>query len=50
MAVHVMAPIPKIDVLMEDFTNIETLIDNIVSDRETATSDEKQLGSFLPGI
>ena len=34
MADTCMVPIPKIDVLMEDFTNIETLIDNIVSDRE----------------
>lgn len=29
-----MIPIQKIDVLMENFSNIETLIDNITSDRE----------------
>lgn len=34
MADTCMVPIPKMDVLMEDFTNIETLIDNIASDRE----------------
>lgn len=34
MADTCMVPIPKVDVLMEDFTNIETLIDNIASDRE----------------
>ena len=48
MADTCMVPIPKIDVLMEDFTNIETLIDNIVSDREQLL--QKQLGSFLPNI
>lgn len=34
MADTCMVPIPKKDVLMEDFTNIEILIDNIASDRE----------------
>ena len=34
MADTCMVPIPKMDVLMEDFTNIETLIENIASDRE----------------
>lgn len=29
-----MVPIPKIDVLMEDFINIETLIENIAADKE----------------
>ena len=33
MADTCMVPIPKMDVLMEDFTNIKTLIDNITSDR-----------------
>lgn len=34
MADTCMAPIPKMDVLMEDFTNIETLIENIATDEE----------------
>lgn len=34
MADICMVPIPKMDVLMEDFTNVETLIDSIVSDRK----------------
>ena len=34
MADTCMVPIPKMDVLMEDYTNIETLIENIDSDRE----------------
>lgn len=34
MADTCMVPIPKMDVLMEDFSNIETLIENIASDRE----------------
>lgn len=34
MAEKCMVPIPKMDVLMEDFFNIETLIDNIAADRD----------------
>ena len=33
MANICMVPIPKMDVLMEDFSNIEELIGNIASDR-----------------
>ena len=34
MAGMCMVPIPKMDVMMEDFINIETLIENIAADKE----------------
>ncbi|MCD8120849.1 MAG: hypothetical protein LUE65_01230 [Clostridiales bacterium] len=49
MADICMVPIPKMDVLMEDFTNIETLIDNIASDREKLLEMRNSWAVFFLG-
>ncbi len=44
-----MVPVPKMDILMEDFTNIMTLISKIVSDREQLLKMRNSWEVFIMG-